>query len=202
MAMSNGQHDSIRQGLRVRRRMRRLKIVLPLVALVLFFALVASYRSQNFGQSGFNLPAELPTNMQNMVVEGRSDAGTPYRVSVARAEVRGDDERLLYLTAFKSDLQQSPQALTIEAPNGVLDREQNLFDLNRPVRIRRADGLMMDAGQSVFDIDGAQMRSQDGVLITGPGGRTLSAEAFSINAEAGQHAFSGKVRVYIPPRAR
>jgi lipopolysaccharide export system protein LptC len=199
--MNEPQDNIIKKGLSYGRRMRRLKIGLPLLAAALVLLLIASYRTK-FVDGPMSTPLlKLATEMKNMLVEGTSDADAPYWVRADYAQADEANESLVHLTRFSAQLQQTRFILDVTAPTAQLDRASNQLALDKPVAMDRSDGLQMRAGDSNVDLDASKMQSNDGVRIDGPDGQWLVAQRFSADAKAGQHHFSGRVKLHLPPKA-
>lgn len=198
--MTDLQNKVIRKGLSYRRRMRRLKLGLPILAIVLIIVLIASYQTKFVeAPASFSL-LNLTSEMKNMLVEGTSDANAPYRVRAATARADDTNENLIYLTIFSAQLQQPSYVMDIKAPTGLLDRSTNIMDLDTPVALDRSDGLKVRAGDSQIDLDASKMQSDDGVRIDGPDGQWLTASRFSVDAKGGRHNFAGQVKLHLPAK--
>ncbi len=198
--MNEPQNNVIKKGLSYGRRMRRLKIGLPLLAAALVLLLIASYRTK-LVEAPISMPLlNLATEMKNMLVEGMSDANAPYLVRADYAQADEVNEDLIHLTRFSAELQQTRFVLDVTAPTAQLNRANNNLSLDRPVAMDRSDGLQMRAGNSEVDLDASKMQSNDGVRIDGPDGQWLVAQRFSADAKTGQYHFAGSVKLHLPPK--
>ena len=192
--------DKIKNGLSYGRRMRRLKIGLPVLAAALVVLLVASYRTQ-FVDAPTSTPLlNLATEMKNMLVEGMSDTNAPYKVHADYAQTDDANEDLVHLTVFSAQLDQKRYQLDVTAPTAQLNRATNKLSLHQPVAMDRSDGLRMRSGDSEVDLDVSTMQSDAGVRIEGPDGQWLVAQRFSADAKSGKHHFAGRVKLHIPAK--
>jgi hypothetical protein len=198
--MNEPQNNVIKKGLSYGRRMRRLKIGLPLLAAALVLLLIVSYRTK-LVEAPIPMPLlNLATEMKNMLVEGMSDTNAPYLVRADYAQADEVNEDLIHLTRFSAELQQTRFVLDVTAPTAQLNRANNNLSLDRPVAMDRSDGLQMRAGNSEVDLDASKMQSNDGVRIDGPDGQWLVAQRFFADAKTGQHHFAGSVKLHLPPK--
>jgi hypothetical protein len=198
--MNEPQNNVIKKGLSYGRRMRRLKIGLPLLAAALVLLLIASYQTK-LVEAPIPMPLlNLATEMKNMLVEGMSDTNAPYLVRADYAQADEVNEDLIHLTRFSAELQQTRFVLDVTAPTAQLNRANNNLSLDRPVAMDRSDGLQMRAGNSEVDLDASKMQSNDGVRIDGPDGQWLVAQRFFADAKTGQHHFAGSVKLHLPPK--
>ncbi len=191
--------NPIKAGLSHRRRVTRLKYILPALALFLMAGLMVLIEFPDLMSRAKQVAGDVVMEVEKMQVEGETRSGSQYRLFSSKAVKVDGQEDKFNLTGIKASLPENNGAPYLTAPKGLYNEGAGLLDLETPVLIRRNDGLQIDAGQTRVILDAEMAQSSDGVYIKTGQGATLRAQQFLFNGASEQHDFSGRVHVTIPP---
>lgn len=191
--------NPIKAGLSHRRRVTRLKYILPALALFLLAGLMVLIEFPDLMSRAKQVAGDVVMEVEKMQVEGETRSGSQYRLFSSKAVKVDGQEGKFNLTSIRGSLPENNGAPYLTAPKGLYNEGAGLLDLETPVLIRRNDGLQIDAGQTRVILDAEMAQSSDGVYIKTGQGATLRAQQFLFNGASEQHDFSGRVHVTIPP---
>ena len=185
------------------RRVRRLKILLPFLAVVMsagfagysFVSTPASVAIQA-EDSAF---AEGKLVMNSPKLEGFTKDGRPYSVNATRAIQDFDKQDIINLDGIDAKMPVEAQNWArVEATSGVYDRAANTLDVPTDILVTTTDGLVAKLKSAFLDIDNGSLKSTAPVDIQSHGSR-ITAGSMSVLENGRRVIFETRVRVHIDP---
>ena len=184
-------------------RVRRLKFILPLVAIVIAVAFpVYSYLvtpitvSVKTDESAFS---DGKLVMANPKLEGFTKQNLPYAITAVRAIQEVTKRNLIALEGIKSRLPiDAKNTAVVDASTGIYDREKNTLDLNSEITITTTDGMVAKLKSAFLDMGKGNMTTNEPVDISRAGSR-ITSETMSVEDGGKVLIFEKRVRVNIDP---
>lgn len=186
---------------------RRLRLILPVVALVLIAVFVLNARKDGpenvFLDEFKDIDATADElRMADPRFSGVDDAGAPYDITAdAAIQAPGDDKRIR-LERPRAVTGQGDTQSVLTAEAGAFDSEQNVLQLNDAVRFEHrigAETYVLNAPSATFSIDAEEVVSDAGVEGEGPRGATLQADRMVADNKSRKVVFEGNVKMRIYP---
>ncbi len=185
------------------RRVRRMRIVLPLLALVLTAGFVAvsvvrAYLPENIKIDGINIE-DGKVVMAKPTISGRNSNGIPYSLNALRAlqDIKNPNLITLDTIAAKMPVNESTLA-DIAAVSGTYDRATDKMTLTKPFRIHLSSGVdaMFQSGD--LDVKAGKLKTDDVVTIHTKAS-SLVAQSMDMSDKGQNITFNGNVRLNIDP---
>ena len=184
---------------------RRLKILLPVLAVVISLAFVAvswirTMFPENLSISGARIENGRVV-MEKPAISGRNEDGISYFMNARRALqaiMNPSDIELEDIDAavpVRGDL-----VARIKASGAKYDRDSDKLDMTKPFEVQLSSGLRAAFQSAHLDVRGGLMLSDDPVSIKAKGA-TLVANSLKITDKGRIMNFSGKVRLEVEPTA-
>jgi lipopolysaccharide export system protein LptC len=185
------------------RRVRRLKLILPLVAIAIAVAFpVYSYLVTP-------APVAVKTDdkafsdgklvMANPKLEGFTKQNLPYVMTAVRAIQEVSKENVIALEGINAKLPIDAKTIaTVDASSGTYDREKNTLDLNSTITITTTDGMVAKLKSAFLDMGKGNMKTNEPVDISRDGSR-ITSQTMSIEDNGKVLIFEKRVRVNIDP---
>ena len=200
-----GTAEAYRLATRHSRRVRLLKIALPVVALLIgaVFAVVSIVRTY----IPSNLQVESATIedgklvMRYPAIAGRNDDGISYSMKAERAlqDMKQPDVITLENITAKMPVNENTTAEVL-AETGVYDRGKNLLDMTAPFTINLNNGLTAVFRSANLDVNGGTMSTTEPVSIRAPSA-SIVAQSLRMTDKGRVVTFEGKVVVDVDPAA-
>jgi lipopolysaccharide export system protein LptC len=182
---------------------RRLKILLPVLAVVISMAFIAvSWIRTMFPENLTIAGARIENGrvvMEKPAISGRNADGISYFMNARRALqaiVNPSDIELEDIDAavpVRGDL-----VARIKASGAKYDRDTDKLDLTKPFVVQLSSGLRASFQSAHLDVRGGLMQTDAPVEITAKGA-TLVANSMKISDKGRIMNFSGKVRMEVEP---
>jgi lipopolysaccharide export system protein LptC len=193
------------RALRHSGRVRRLKMMLPVLALIISLAFVAvswirTMFPANLTISGAKIE-DGRVVMEKPAISGRNEDGISYFMNARRALqaiINPSDIELQDIDAsvpIRGDL-----VAHIKASGAKFDRDTDQLDMTSPFEVTMSSGLKAAFQSAHLDVKGGLMTSGDPVSITAKGA-TLVANSMKITDKGRIMRFSGNVRLEVEPTA-
>ncbi len=195
--------DAYASAARHSARVRRLKIVLPLLAgaIALIFMAVSFVRAF--------LPEELKLDtatiedgkivMQNPAISGRNKQGISYSMKAQRALQDIGNPDLITLQNIHAAMPVNDTLIaTVDAKSGIYDRGANTLDMNAPFTISLNNGVNADFQSAYLDINAGEMETKRPIAISMNGG-SIIAQTLRMTDKGRIVTFEGMVRVNVEP---
>jgi lipopolysaccharide export system protein LptC len=185
------------------RRVRRLKLVLPVVAIAIAIAFpVYSYLvtpvivAVKTDDSAFS---DGKLVMANPKLEGFTKQNLPYVMTAIRAIQEVSKENVIALEGINAKLPIDAKTTAIlDASTGTYDREKNTLDLNSTITITTTDGMVAKLKSAFLDMGKGNMKTTEPVDISRAGSR-ITSQAMSVEDNGKVLIFEKRVRVNIDP---
>jgi lipopolysaccharide export system protein LptC len=197
--------DAYRRALRHSRRVRALKVVLPVTATsaCLIFGAYAWFVSAT-GASVSLFGSEITDGklvMANPRIEGFTGASLPYRMTAARAIQDLGDTNRIALEDIDALLPISPQnSAAVDAQRGVYYKDSNILEIDKDMTVTLTDGTVAHFQSARIDLDSGELSSQSPVTITSRSTR-INADSMTVAGKGKHFVFERRVRVMITPGA-
>lgn len=186
-------------------RVRRLKIILPIIAgvIAVIFAAVSFVRAF--------MPVDLQIEtatiedgkivMKNPAISGRNKQGISYSMKAQRALQDIANPDIITLQTIHAEMPMKDSMIaTVDATNGIYDRGANTLDMNAPFTISVNNGINADFQSAYLDINAGEMETKQPVAISMKGG-SIIAQTLRMTDKGRIVIFEGMVRVNVEPTA-
>ena len=190
--------DAYTVAARHSRRVRRLKIVLPLIAVLIGAIFVAVSVVRAF------LPENLTIEngkivMQNPAISGRNKQDISYSMKAKRALQDIANPDIITLETIHAEMPVNDTLMaTVEAISGIYDRGRNTLDMNAPFSITMNNGLIADFEAAYLDINAGEMETKKPIAISMKGG-SIVAQSLRMTDKGRIVTFEGMVKVIVDP---
>lgn len=185
------------------RRVRRLKVLLPALALLMAGGFVA-YSVLATPQAA-TIQAEKSDFTEGKLVmngpklEGFTKDGRPYSVNATRAIQDFDKQDIVNLDGIDAKMPvERGNWARVEAVSGVYDRTANTLDVPTDILVTTTDGLVARLKSAFLDINGGSLKSAAPVDIQSHGSR-ITADSMAVLESGKRVIFETRVKVYIDP---
>lgn len=184
------------------RRVRRLKVVLPLSAIAMIAAFV--------GYTYLTKPAQVSVDaavgssisdgklvMSNPKLEGFTKDGKPYSMTARRAVQSFEQQGVIDLEGIDGTMTvEDGNAARVVAETGVYDRGKNTLDLKTEITVTTTSGIVATLQSAFLDIDKGTLLTTDPVEITS-NGSMIVADSMSLLDNGKLIVFEKRVRMTI-----
>jgi lipopolysaccharide export system protein LptC len=200
---ANARAEAFSRAERHSRRVRRLKVVLPLLAVALaagfagysFMSTPAAVAIQTEGTAF----AEGKLVMNSPKLEGFTKDGRPYSVNATRAIQDFDKQDIVNLDGIDAKMPvEAANWARVEAVSGVYDRKANTLDVPTDILVTTTDGLVAKLKSAFLDINNGSLKSAAPVDIQAHGSR-ITADSMAVLDNGKRVVFETRVRVHIDP---
>lgn len=197
--------DAYASAARHSARVRRLKVMLPLIAgaVALIFVTVSFVRA--FLPEELQLETATIENgkivMQNPAISGRNKQDISYSMKAQRALQDIANPNLITLETIHAEMPVNDTLIaTVDATSGIYDRGANTLDMNAPFTISMNNGVNADFQSAYLDINAGEMETKHPIAISMKGG-SIIAQKLRMTDKGRVVTFEGMVRVNIEPSA-
>ncbi|HEV7318051.1 MAG TPA: LPS export ABC transporter periplasmic protein LptC [Ensifer sp.] len=186
-------------------RVRRLKVILPVVAGLI----AAIFAGVTFVRAFIPVDLQLETAtiedgkivMKNPAISGRNKQGISYSMKAQRALQDIANPDIITLQTIHAEMPMKGSMIaTVDATNGIYDRGANTLDMNAPFTISVNNGINADFQSAYLDINAGEMETKRPVAISMKGG-SIIAQTLRMTDKGRIVTFEGMVRVNIEPSA-
>mgnify|MGYP006208029001 CR=1 FL=1 len=197
--------DTYRRAMSHSRRVRRLRILLPVVALGITLAFVAVSLVRGL------MPDELQIEsakiedgkvvMEKPAIAGRNSEGVRYSLRAERALQDIKNPNMITLESIAAAVPVNDKVLArVVATSGIFDRGANLLNLDKPFTLNLSSGIDAQFGSANLDIGGGTMKTDDPVAIQTKGA-SIVANSLEMKDKGRTMIFTGAVKLNIEPSA-
>lgn len=171
--------DAYASAARHSARVKRLKVILPLIAglIALVFAAVSFVRA--FLPEELQLETATIENgkivMQNPAISGRNKQDISYSMKAQRALQDIANPNIITLETIHAEMPVNDTLIaTVDAQSGVYDRGANTLDMNAPFTISMNNGVIADFQSAYLDINAGEMETKHPIAISMTGGSIIA----------------------------
>jgi lipopolysaccharide export system protein LptC len=184
---------------------RRLKILLPILALAISLAFISVSWIRTMFPENLSIGSARIENgrvvMEKPAISGRNDEGISYFMNARRALqsiVDPNDIALEDIDAavpIRGDL-----VASVKATSAKFDRATDRVDLTAPFTVRLSSGVVVEFRSAHLDVHAGKMNSDERVSVTAKES-TLVANSLRISDKSRVIVFEGDVRMTLNPAA-
>jgi lipopolysaccharide export system protein LptC len=195
--------DAYTVAARHSRRVRRLKIILPLIAVLIGAIFVAVSVVRAFLPENLQIENATIENgkivMQNPAISGRNKQDISYSMKATRALQDIANPDIITLETIHAEMPVNDTLIaTVEATSGIYDRGRNTLDMNAPFTITMNNGLVADFQAAYLDINAGEMETKKPIAISMKGG-SIVAQSLRMTDKGRIVTFEGMVKVVVDP---
>ncbi|MCA8889820.1 MAG: LPS export ABC transporter periplasmic protein LptC [Parvularculaceae bacterium] len=188
--------------------MRRLRIILPAIAVGLIAIFFLNTRSTQSDEAFLNDFANLeatPQSLQtsNLRFSGVDAQGNPYEITAQSTTQRANADKVIDLEKPRAVTAGDAKSSVVEAAAGTFDSQSKLLELDDGVTFEHTigrDNYVLKTPTATVSIDDQTVVSGEGVIGDGPGGSSLKADAMNANNRNGLIVFEGNVSMRLYPK--
>jgi lipopolysaccharide export system protein LptC len=200
---ANSRAEAFSRAEKHSRRVQRLKVVLPLIAVVLAVGFAGySYLSTPAPvaiETEGSAFAEGKLVMNSPKLEGFTKDGRPYSVKATRAMQDYDKQDIINLDGIDAKMPvEKENWARVEAVSGVYDRTANTLDVPTDILVTTTDGMVAKLKSAFLDIANGSLKSTTPVDIQSHGSK-VTAGSMTVLENGKRVIFETRVRVYIDP---
>ena len=197
--------EAYRKAMSHSRRVKRLRVLLPVgaLAVTLVFVAVSLVRSL--------MPEELQIEsakiedgkvvMEKPAIAGRNSEGVRYSLRAERALQDIKTPNMITLETIAAAVPVNDTVLArVVATSGIFDRAANLLNLDKPFTLNLSSGIDAQFGSANLDIAGGTMTTDDPVAIQTKGA-SIVANSLEMKDKGRTMIFTGAVKLNIEPSA-
>jgi lipopolysaccharide export system protein LptC len=197
--------NAYRQAVRHSARVRRLKVLLPVGAVLISFmfigvSIVRAYLPDNLEIASAKIENGKVV-MEKPAISGRNADGVNYSMRAERALQDIKNPNIITLETIAAAVPVNEKVVArVEAIGGVFDRGSEFLNLDKPFTLNLNSGLDAQFNSARLDIKGGTMETSDPVAIQTKGA-SIVAKSLNIKDKGRTITFTGDVRVDIEPSA-
>lgn len=188
--------------------MRRLRIALPLIALILVAAFFLNTRTGAGDDAFLDEFADLEATTQNLnsvrpQFSGVDAGGNPYEVTASSASQKPDSKEIVELARPRAVTAGGARQSVVAAEAGVFNTDDKRLLLKDGVTFEHEigrDNYVLKSSAATVSIDEQTLVADQGVEGVGPGGAALAADAMKANNRNGVVVFEGNVSMRLYPK--
>lgn len=185
--------------------MRRLRIGLPILALLLVVAFFLNARTGGDENAFLEDFADLEATTQNLSsvkpqFSGVDASGNPYEITAETANQTPERHDVVELDRPRAVTAGGDRQSVVEAQSGVFNTDDKLLLLKNGVIYEHAigsDNYVLRSSEATVSIDEQTVVSDSGVEGEGPSGATLKADRMTADNRQGRVVFEGEVSMRL-----
>ncbi len=186
-------------------RVRRLKVLLPVAALVISLAFIAVSVIRAYLPENVKIESARIENgkvvMEKPAISGRNSDGISYSMRAERALQDIKNPNIISLETIAAAVPIDDKTIArVIAESGVFDRSTDRLDMTAPFTIKLSTGIEAAFKSAHLDIKGGSMETKDPVAITAKEA-SIVAQSLKMTDKGRVITFAGQVRVHIEPSA-
>lgn len=196
---------AFRAAFRHSRRVRTLRVVIPVLSVLLFAGVV--FISWWNPLNMLNLPVSIgaisvsgsKVTMEAPRLTGYTNDNRFYRVAASRAEHDIMQSHIVTLAAIDAEMEmEGGGTARVISSGGVLDTKTGMVELNQRVSVTTSNGQSGEAGHALIDTRAGVITSNGPVELTSPRGK-LFADRMAIRDNGKSIVLEGRVRGNFMP---
>lgn len=181
-------------------RVRRLKIILPLAAIIISMIFIGVSLIKAWWPANVSVESATIENgkivMEKPAVAGRNDEGIAYSMTADRALQDIASPNLMTLENVLAAVPMNDIVARVTAKGGIFDRNTNKMQMTDPFEINMTNGIKAKFLSADVDLRAGKMETSEPVDITTKDGSIL-AQSMQIADNGKTIIFSGQVRARL-----
>jgi lipopolysaccharide export system protein LptC len=181
-------------------RVRRLKIILPVAALLISMIFIGVSLIKAWWPADVSVESATIENgkivMEKPAVAGRNDDGIAYSMTADRALQDIASPNLMTLENVLAAVPMNDIVAKVTASGGVFDRNTNKMQMTAPFEINMTNGIKAKFQSADVDLRAGKMQTSEPVDITTKDG-SIVAQSMQIADNGRTIIFSGQVRARL-----
>lgn len=183
------------------RNVRRLKVALPVVAVLMAGGLVTKSMIARMGDVSIDLAGTSIENgrliMANPRMAGYNAENRPYQMQAERATQSLKDDDVVDLENIGARLPIGVKDwATVDAANGRLVKSEGMLRIDSPTLIKTTDGMVARLQSANVDINGGNLSTDKPVQIDLDGSR-VTADSMTVTEGGSIMVFENRVKVHM-----
>jgi lipopolysaccharide export system protein LptC len=184
---------------------RRLKIILPVMAAVISMLFIAVSILRTYLPDNLSLQSATIENgkivMEKPAISGTNKDGIQYSMLAERALQDIKNPNMITLETIHAQVPVNPELLaTVTATQGIYDRGADRLEMTAPFRIDLSNDIHAEFQSALLDIKAGEMTTRKPVKITG-NESSIVAQSLVMTDNGRNITFEGAVRVNVNPAA-
>lgn len=192
-------------ALRHSRRVKRLKVLLPLAATLISLTFISVSVIRAYLPENLQIESARIENgkvvMEKPAISGRNNDGIRYSMRAERALQDIKDPNIITLEKITAAVPVNDEVIArVVADMGVFNRSTDRLDMEEPFTINLSTGLQARFQSAHLDIPGGHMETRDPVSIKAKEA-SIVADSLKITDKGRMITFAGNVKVNIDASA-
>ena len=186
-------------------RVRRLKIMLPIAALIISFCFIAVSWVRTMFPDNLSIGGAKIENgkivMEKPAISGRNDEGISYFMNAQRALQDIINPNLISLEDIDAAVPvRGDLVARVKAKAADFDRSTDLLDMTAPFDVTLSSGVIVHFQSAHLDVHAGRMNSNGAVTVNAKDS-TLVAKSLKITDKGRIITFDGDVKLVVNPAA-
>lgn len=182
---------------------RRLKILLPVSALIVSLAFIGVSAVRTWLPDNLKIESARVENgkvvMEKPAIAGRNSDGINYSMRAERALQDIKNTNVIALETIAAAVPVNDKIIArVEAQSGIYDRATDKLDLDKPFVVRLSTGLEAHFQSAHLDVQGGSLQSDTPVKIAS-GDMSIVAQSLKMTDKGRVIVFAGAVRLNAAP---
>jgi lipopolysaccharide export system protein LptC len=183
------------------RRVRRLRVLLPVAATVIsaiFIAVsvVRTYLPENLTIQSATIE-DGKIVMESPAIAGRNEKGISYSLTATRALQDLTDQNMITLENVKAAMPMNEDVIArVTAQGGIFDRSKDRLNMTKPFQVNLSNGITADFQTAFLDVPQSTMETTDPVKIT-TDKASIVAQTMKMSDKGRTITFAGQVQVNL-----
>jgi lipopolysaccharide export system protein LptC len=183
------------------RRVRRLRVLLPVAATVIsaiFIAVsvVRTYLPENLTIQSATIE-DGKIVMESPAIAGRNEKGISYSLTATRALQDLSDQNMITLENVKAAMPMNEDVIArVTAQGGIFDRSKDRLNMTKPFTVNLSNGITADFQTAFLDVPQSTMETTDPVKIT-TDKASIVAQSMKMSDKGRTITFAGQVQVNL-----
>ena len=192
------------QALRHSNRVRRLKVLLPVFAVLIILALFAALVVRQFILPDLDI-ANITVNdgklvMENPNLNGHDQNQRSYNLRADRATQDAANPAVVKLEQISASLpMQNETRANVSAGLGVYDADGKTLVLREQIQVETSDGITINLQEADVDIKNGTLKTKSHISATSPQA-DITSSSLTVEENGKRMIFEGKVRMTLRPK--
>ncbi len=198
---SDGHGGAYRTALAHSRRVRKLRILLPVSAALISALFIGVSFVRAYLPEGLSVQSARIEDgkivMESPAIAGRNEKGTSYSLTAARALQDLTNPNMITLENVKASMPLNEEVIArVNAAGGLFDRSADKLNMDQPFQVDLSNGIKAKFRSAQIDVPHSLMETQDPVEVT-TNDASIVANSMKILDNGKTLLFAGQVQVVL-----